>query len=94
MPEDAQEAEVLTVVPTEWEASIIVAALIDAGVQAQASGALTSAFRAEAPGSVRVLVPRDQLAQARATLRELKEARRDIDWSQVDVGQQEDEADQ
>jgi hypothetical protein len=85
MPDDHADIEVLTVVATEWEAELLVSALKDEGIAAEASGALTSGFRAEAPGGVKVLVNRHDFADAKRIHDEIKQARKDIDWSQVDV---------
>lgn len=59
---------VLTTVMTEAEAAILVAQLEDHGIPAQISGGLTGGFRAEAPGSVRVLVHEENMERAKAFL--------------------------
>lgn len=89
MPDDHDEAAVLASVPTEWEASFIADELSDRGIAAEVTGALTSGFRTEAPGLVRVIVPADQLARARQQLAEIREAAAHIDWSKIDVGEPE-----
>ncbi len=61
---------VLTTVMTEAEAAILVAQLEDHGIAAQISGGLTGGFRAEAPGSVRVLVHEENMERAKALLAE------------------------
>ena len=61
----------VTTAASEIEAAIIVTALEEQGFKAQMSGQLTSGFRAEAPGEVRVLVRRGDLQRAEETLREL-----------------------
>lgn len=62
---------ILTRAATELEASLIVGRLRSEGIAAEMSGMLTSAFRAETPGDVQVLVlPRDveRARQVLATL--------------------------
>jgi hypothetical protein len=86
-----EHVALLTSAPTEMEAGIIVAALEDRGIKATMSGVYTAGFRAEAPGWVQVLVAEDNLAAAKAVLEEVRSGDDDIDWSQVDVGQPEDE---
>ncbi len=72
MAEDPNRVVVLTTVPTEAEAATIVAALDGGGIQARITGELTSGFRAEAPGDVRVLVREADLEQARELLHGLE----------------------
>jgi hypothetical protein len=81
----------LTSTPTEMEASIIIAALEENGIRATKSGEYTAGFRAEAPGWVRILVAEADLPAAEAVLDGVHSDRDDIDWSQVDVGEPEDE---
>jgi hypothetical protein len=71
----------LTAVRTEQEAAIIVASLADNGIKARAVGDLTAGFRAEAPGSVQVLVRSSDLPQARVVL----EADASASMRQLDV---------
>lgn len=73
MGDDPNRVVVLTRVPTELHAAMIVAALDARGVQAQAAGALTSGFRAEAPGGVQILVRHCDLEQARLALQAIEE---------------------
>ena len=87
MPVDPKNPEMLTSVPSDIEAAAIVAALAAHGVQASTTGSYTAGFRAEAPGSVNVIVRREDLDRARRVLAELNEGRTDVDWSQVDVGE-------
>lgn len=70
---------------------MVIAALQDDGLHATMTGQFTAGFRAEAPGWVRVLVAENNLARAQAVLNEIKADRREIDWSQVDVGEPEEE---
>jgi hypothetical protein len=81
----------LTSVRTEMEGGVIVAGLEDRGIQATMSGVYTTNFRAEAPGWVEILVAEHDLARAQSALDEIKKENDHIDWSQVDVGQPEDE---
>jgi hypothetical protein len=81
----------LTSVRTEMEAGVIVGGLEDRGIKATMSGVYTANFRAEAPGWVEVLVAEDDLPQAQAVLEDVQRDNDHIDWSQVDVGQPEDE---
>ena len=55
------------------------------------SGVYTTNFRAEAPGWVEVLVAAHDLARAQEALEEIHAENDHIDWSQVDVGQPDDE---
>ena len=80
----------LTSVPSELEASLIVAALEDEGLDASMTGIYTAGFRAEAPGQVQVHVADSDLARAKSVLSEIEHDRDSIDWSQVDVGEAED----
>jgi hypothetical protein len=80
-------------VRTEAEAGIIVSGLEEHGIRAVMSGIHTANFRAEAPGSVDVLVAQDQLENAQEVLEQISDEQKSIDWSQVDVGEPEDEED-
>ncbi len=72
MSDDPNRVVVLTAAPTEAEGAMIVAALEAQGVQAQTTGALTSGFRAEAPGGVQVIVRYADLEQAQSVLRAIE----------------------
>ena len=72
MADDPNRPVVLTTVPTEEQAAVIVAALDAQGIEAQAVGQLTSGFRAEAPGGVSVLVRQADLARAQTVLQAAK----------------------
>jgi hypothetical protein len=65
--------------------------LEERGIKATMSGVYTSGFRAEAPGWVQVLVAEEDLAAAQAVLDEVRGGGENIDWSQVDVGESEEE---
>jgi len=73
------------------EAGIIVGALEEAGIKATMTGTYTSGFRAEAPGWVQILVSEEDLAAANEILEEVRSGDDQVDWSQVDVGEPEDE---
>ncbi len=81
----------VTSVPLEMEAGVIVAALKEHGIKAVMSGVNTAGFRAEAPGQVQILVAEEDLARARQILEDEQEHPEDVDWSQVDVGEPEDD---
>ena len=68
MPDDPNRPVVLTSVPSEAQAVMIVAALDEQDIPAQVQGALTSAFRAEVPGEVQVLIRQADLDRARAII--------------------------
>ena len=72
MSDDPNRVVVLTAAQTEAEGAMIVAALEAQGVQAQTTGALTSGFRAEAPGGVQVIVRYADLDQAQSVLRAIE----------------------
>jgi hypothetical protein len=91
MPDDDLQLERLTSVRNEMEAGIIVGALDAEGIKATMSGVYTAGFRAEAPGWVEVLVTEADLPRAQTILEQVRGERTDVDWSQVDVGEPEDE---
>jgi len=74
MCDDPGRPVVLTSVPSEAHAAMIVAALEREGIKAHAQGSLTSGFRAEAPGNVQVLVRQADLGQAHALLKAIEPA--------------------
>lgn len=89
MTQNPDHLETLTSTPDESRAALIVAALKDRGIDAVAEGGLTSGFRAETFGEVKIMVRQNELEQAREALAEYKDAARDIDWDNVDVGEME-----
>jgi hypothetical protein len=92
MAHDPVHIKPLTSTALEMDAGIIVAALEENGIQATLSGAATAGFRAEAPGSVQVLVAEEDLPRAQMVLEEVRRNHGDeVDWSRVDVGQPEGE---
>ena len=77
MSEDPNEYVKLTRVPTEVQATLIVVALLDRGIEARHAGGLISGFRAEAPGGVDIFVRRADLERARTALQEIESSRSD-----------------
>lgn len=65
-----QEPVVLVSLPSEPQAAILIAALEGEGIRAQMYGELTSGFRADAPGFVKVLVMPEDLERAQVVLDE------------------------
>lgn len=72
MPDDPNQPTLLTVVPTEPQAVMIVAGLEDENIPAWIMGALTSGFRAATPGQVQVLVRQSDVERAREILRSIQ----------------------
>ncbi len=93
MSENTEHLVLLTSVPTEMQASIITASLDELGVRSIANGGFTAGFIAEAPGWVRILVAEEDLERAKELLETVSHEGFDgaIDWSQVDVGEPEDD---
>jgi hypothetical protein len=91
MADDPNEPVLLTSAPNEMEAGVIVGALEEEGIKATMSGVYTAGFRAEAPGWVQVLVTEKDLPRAQEILDGVRTHHDDVDWSQVDVGEPEDE---
>jgi|SoiMethySBSTD1v2_1073268.scaffolds.fasta_scaffold5656160_1 putative signal transducing protein len=89
--EDPLEPVRLTSVPHEAAGGVIVAALEDEGIKATLAGVNTAEFRVAVPGWVEVYVAEKDLPRAEEVLARVKEENEHIDWSQVDVGQPEDE---
>lgn len=79
--------EPLTSTPSEPQAAMIVSVLKDRVIDAVAEGGLTSGFRAETFGEVRVMVWQEDLERARLALAEYISAMQDLDWDGVDVGE-------
>ncbi len=67
-----QRTVVVARAATEPEGALIVAQLKNAGIQAELIGSLTSAFRAEAPGDVKVIVLEENAEKAVEFLRQRK----------------------
>jgi hypothetical protein len=91
MAQHSERLALLDSAPTEMEAGVIVAALEQAGIPATMTGTHTAGFRAEAPGWVKILVAEEDLRRAQRVLREVALENMDVDWSQVDVGEPEEE---
>jgi hypothetical protein len=68
------ENAVLVSLPTEAEAAMLVQLLESRGIMAKTVGGLTSGFRAEAPGQVKILVHNEDLSKAREILSERRKA--------------------
>ncbi len=66
--DDPNRPVVLVDVLTEAHAAMIVAALAERGIEAHATGGLTSGLRAEAPGQVHILVRAEDAERARDAL--------------------------
>jgi predicted DNA-binding protein len=88
--EPNERTSVLTSAPSETEAAIIIEALESEGIRAE-SDAFTSGLRAGPWNWVTIMVAEDDLARAKEVLERVKEENENIDWSQVDVGEPEDE---
>lgn len=91
MVDDANNPEILTHCANALMAKAIVVALADQGIQATTTGDYTAGFLAEAPGTSQVVVKRKDLPRAQQVLAEINADTTEIDWSQVDVGEPEDD---
>ena len=87
MPDNDAHLVPLISTPGEPQAAIIVNVLKEQGVKAVAEGGLTSGFRAETYGEVRVMVFENELDRARRLLKQYRDEVKDIDWDQVDLGE-------
>lgn len=67
----------LTSAATEWEAAMVVNRLQSAGIAASATGGFTAGFRAEAPGSVHVLVDSRDRAEALEVVQAIEQDHKD-----------------
>jgi hypothetical protein len=76
MTDDPNQPVVLATLPTDVQAALIVAALRERGIEARSVGELTSGFRAEAPGGVKILVRQADLDRAQVALRAVEADRR------------------
>lgn len=90
MQNDEGHLATLAILSGEIEAKLLADELKNRGIAAEASGTLTAGFRAEAPGSVKVLVHEKDLAVAKQIMAEYLASKQAIDWDQVDVGEMED----
>jgi hypothetical protein len=84
----------LTTARHEFEAAVIAEALGADGVPAYAFGSAGSTLKAEiaATQPFRVQVRRRDLALAQSLLAEIRASRDEIDWDDVDVGEEADDA--
>lgn len=89
-PRDESKAVPLGDFPSEAEAMMVASGLNERGIEARVVGGATAGFRAEAPGRARVLVHADQLREALRLVEEIRQEAKEIDWSQVDLGEMED----
>jgi hypothetical protein len=90
-PEHPEHIVVVATAENELEAGVMVAALEEAGIKSTMSGAATADFRVGVPGDVQILVAQEDEARAREVIRLGEENKEEVDWSQVDVGEPEDE---
>jgi len=90
MADQSSSPSPLLSVANEIEAAGIVTALAEYGIEASLIGGFTAGYKAEAPGSVQILVRRSDLDQARRALAEIRKDQGNIDWSTIDVGEPED----
>ena len=86
MASDHDKLVTLAFLAGEIEATLLATELKNQGIAAEASGTLTAGFRAEAPGSVKVLVYENDLDQAKQIMDDYLASKKQIDWDQVDVG--------
>lgn len=89
-PDPEERTARLTSVPSETEAAIVIAALEENGIRAE-SDEYTSGLRAGPWNWVEILVAEEALAHAKEVLAQVHRENDHIDWSQVDVGEPEDE---
>jgi Putative prokaryotic signal transducing protein len=90
MSDQPEHTAVLTSVPSETEAAIVIAALKENGIRAE-SDEYTSGLRAGAWNWVDIMVAAPDLEKAKEILAQVQEENDHINWSQVDVGKPEDE---
>jgi hypothetical protein len=87
MADQSSSPSPLLSVANEIEAAGIVTALAEYGIEASLIGGFTAGYKAEAPGSVQILVRRSDLDQARRALAEIRKDQGNIDWSTINVGE-------
>lgn len=73
-PDHSQPPVVIAEFPHEFTATLARNALDAAGIPCQLTGIHTAGFRAEAPGFVRLLVPANRQAEARAIIDDFNSA--------------------
>jgi hypothetical protein len=83
MPKRDDDPVPITRVQYEWEATLLIEALAEAGIRAMPMGGMTAGFRAEAPSFVEIVVARRDAEQAvrivEEALRKRAEARENDD---------------
>jgi hypothetical protein len=92
MTQDNDKVVTLAFLFSEVEAKLLSDALNQEGIHSEVAGFLTGSFRAEAPGRVKVLVHAKDLARARELMDDYTKSKEAIDWSQVDLAGDEDDA--
>ena len=90
MARQPEHTAVLTSTPTETEAAIVIAALEENGIHAS-SDEYTSGLRAGAWNWVDILVAEEDLPRAKEVFEQVQRENDHIDWTNVDVGEPEDE---
>jgi hypothetical protein len=85
-----ERTAVLTSVPSETEAAIVVAALEENGIRAE-TDEYTSGLRAGAWNWVKIIVAEEDLQRAKQIFEQVQRENDHIDWSQIDVGEPDDE---
>jgi hypothetical protein len=90
MSDKPERTAVLTRVPSETEAAIVVAALEANGIRAE-TDEYTSGLRAGAWNWVDIMVAENDLPRAQQIFEEVQRENDHIDWSQIDVGEPEGE---
>lgn len=79
-PDHSQPPIVIGEFPHEFTATLAKQALEAAGIPCQMTGIHTAGFRAEAPGFVRLLVPANREAEARAIIDDFHAGPDEQDW--------------
>ena len=85
-----EHTSLLTSTPTETEAAIVLAALDQNGIRAS-SDAVSSNLQAGPWNWVEIRVAEDDLPRAKELLEKVQRENAHIDWSQIDIGEPEDE---
>jgi uncharacterized protein YaaQ len=86
---DGSELVTIAEVESDVEATAIAAELAEAGFDARVVAGSSGGFLTEGSG-VMVLVPADQVAEAKKLADEILEEAKNIDWDDIDVGEMED----
>jgi hypothetical protein len=80
MGEYGRPPVVIGTYPTEFAAAMARNAIVEAGIPCEMLGIHTAGFRAEAPGFVKIIVPAEREAEARAILEGFKVEHLEDDW--------------